>query len=68
MSFSDFVTSTVQNIGSMFQTNYFNFVVLSFSGGLLWLNLFLGNEMKHEMRTNQMKSILSKLEVREAIV
>ena len=31
---------------------------------LLWLNLFLGNEQKHENMTEQMNSVLSKLDVR----
>ena len=34
------------------------------SGGLLWLNLYVGNEMKHENMTKQMNNILSKIDVR----
>ena len=34
------------------------------SGGLLWLNLYVGNEMKHENMTKQMNTILSKIDVR----
>ena len=33
------------------------------SGGLLWLNLFAGNEMKHQYVTEQMDSVLAKLDV-----
>ena len=38
------------------------------SGGLLWLNLFAGNEMKHENMTEQMNSVLSKLDVRNKLL
>ena len=55
----DVANNLLQNIGGRWKSSI---TLHASSGGLLWLNLLVGNKQKHENTTVQMGAIASQLE------